>query len=270
MFVLMDLRDAPFNETSGDAAQASADSRHWARGRIEGQQAVLDELGRMALNIARVVEGEVMAVAAQSREPEGVDSVPAAERKAILNGLGLTFTHVSRAIRLTFLLQSKLTQQLERLEGMEQGSAQEVARKKALARKAFEFTRKARIQLVVERVAQGEHPGDGEIVDRFVDEACERMRDDDGFGKLLAGPVSEAIDYLCRQLGLSPDWHKLTQTAWAQEEIRSGKVGSPLAAATRPSAPPPDESGQAFREVGDTLRIVIPPLPPQKPRRRSG
>src|SRR5690242_10238192 len=79
-----------------DAPQ-SADER--LRVRIERQLQVLDELAAMGLEVARAVERQAKAVESEA----GAQVVAAAWAKA------------SRALRLTVLLQSRLTQQLHLL-----------------------------------------------------------------------------------------------------------------------------------------------------------
>ena len=90
-----------------------------------------------------------------------------------------------------------------------------------------ESGRQDHIERVIERVARAEHD-DESTVERLVSEAAERLDDRDVYGDLTDRPVSEIIEQICRDLGLSPDWTILAKETWAREEMQSGEVGAPL------------------------------------------
>ena len=132
---------------------------------------------------------------------------------------------------MTLLLQSKLIRELQFREASQ-------ARDAARAETDRSEDRKARVEQIVERVAeaQGEAP---EAVERLVEEAAERLDRDDIYGDVLSKPVSEIVARICQDLGLDPDWPRLAQEAWARAEIESGAAGSPLAVFRRD----PDREG---------------------------
>src|SRR5207244_1785388 len=87
--------------------------------------------------------------------------------------------------------------------------------------------RKARVRRILDRVIEAEI-GDEAEGGRLAAEARERLEHDDIYGDVLARPVGEIIALICRDLGLSPDWSRLAEEAWAQEEIARGQAQSPF------------------------------------------
>jgi hypothetical protein len=77
---------------------------------------------------------------------------------------------------------------------------------------------KFRVERIVERVARAACGDDDDRIDRLVAEAGERLDDDDIYGDLLAHSVGELVALICRDLGLDPDWGRLSQEAWARAE----------------------------------------------------
>jgi hypothetical protein len=79
---------------------------------------------------------------------------------------------------------------------------------------------------IVRRLANKQHRPD--YTDRIGREARDWLEDENLYGDILAHPVSEIIDWICRDLGLSPDWVQLAKEAWAQDELAGEAVGYPL------------------------------------------
>jgi chorismate mutase len=130
-------------------------------------------------------------------------------------------------VRLTHVLQASLIKDLQALD--ERGTLRQNAAR--AERRKLEDARKARVERIVERVIQAEFEDkDEDEIDRLAEEACERLEHDDIYGDLMARPVSEIIALVCRDLGLAPDWSRLAEEAWAQEEIDSGVAAAPLMA----------------------------------------
>jgi hypothetical protein len=148
---------------------------------------------------------------------------------ADLDVAALAYARVSRAVRLTLMLQSKVAEATQIAIADAQAAAGKPERPPPAPPHPFDV-RKARVERVVERLAQAEHPDD---VDRVLDlayEASERLDDEDVYGDLLDRPMSEIVARLCKDLGLSPDWSELAQELWAKAEIATGEPGWPLAA----------------------------------------
>jgi hypothetical protein len=187
---------------SDEAPECAIRTEDWARALIARQ---LDGLGRLAevgLTIAGALERQVTA-----EEP---DEGP---RAIVLADISLAYERVARAVRMTFALQSRL---IADLQALDRGTGLDAT------------GRKERVGRIVGRVVEaGEH--DFHTARSLVKEARERLEHDDIYGDVMSKPVSELIDQICRDLGLSPDWEGLAQEAWAREEMEGGSAGSPLA-----------------------------------------
>jgi len=193
-----------------------------ARGLIERQLWVLGRLAEAGLNVALAIERQAMAAAdAGAGDPE---AAPAG--RVVEGDIALAYSRAARAVRLTVALQAKL---IKDLQALDEGLARKRRGDQVNASRALEASqaaRKARVERIVERVIQAETFDEGEV-DRLTEAAYERLDHDEIYGDLLARPVSEIITLVCRDLGLSPDWSRLAEEAWAQEEIESGVAGSP-------------------------------------------
>ena len=123
-------------------------------------------------------------------------------------------------MRLTIALESRLIQDLQALDEVAErhlkGGRGNAAR-----------DRKARVRRILDRVIDAEI-GDEAEGNRLAAEARERLEHDDIYGDVLTRPVGEIIALICRDLGLSPDWSRLAQEAWAQDEIAGGPAQSPF------------------------------------------
>jgi hypothetical protein len=178
--------------------------------RIERQLAMLDALAAAGVQAAREVGRQADA-----------GQTPAAE-------ISLAYARVSRAVRLAIMLQSQLVEALETRDARIQKAVEDAEDRQA-------DSRKGRLGRIVERLAVQAHPADALEVERVVREADERLDDMDLYGDLLARPMSEIVARICKDLHLDPDWTRLAEELWAQEEIASGDVGAPfLALAERP------------------------------------
>jgi hypothetical protein len=186
-------------------------------GAVPRQVQLLGELAELGLDIARAI--------ARQASGQSVEAV-------VEGDVALAYARVSRAVRLTLMLQAKLIEEF-------QAAADEAAEVKA--RLAPAYRAKARVEAIVERVAESAH--DEDTVDRLISEAAERLDDEDLYGDLLERPLSELVARICKDLGLEPDWAELAGELWAVREVRSGEVGWPLAG-PRLSATSPAYSGR--------------------------
>jgi hypothetical protein len=178
---------------------------------MDRQLAVLGRLAEAGLNLAIGIEQ-------QATTP---DTLP---------DIALAYARVSKAVRLTVALQSKVIQDIQALN--EVANRYRISDDKKAAR-----DHKARVERLLDRVIEAE-ASDADEGDRLSGEASERLEHDDIYGDLQKYSTGEIIARVCRDLGLDPDWSQWAQEAWAQEEVRSGAAGSPFAALgwTAPSA----------------------------------
>jgi hypothetical protein len=249
----MSLQTQPFT----DPCDAPEDQ---ARPLIDDQLLLLGRLAEVGLNIALAVERQATGKLEIGEAPVAAD-------------VSLAYARVSRAVRMTIALQSKLIAEQRALEADEPPPQTPL------------YIRKARVERIVERVIKAEHEGADaealeETLDRLVIEAGERLDDEDVYGDVLTRPMSEVLAQICKDLGLSPDWPSLAQEPWAQAEISSGEAGWPLAQSREPfpprgggsSNPKPHPGSHLPPLRGEVVRSPPPPppphtSPPRRPRR---
>ena len=215
---------------------------------FERQLWILGRLAEAGLNIVLAIEHQALGSAPPPdapAEPAPSDTPADTPANDLFQGdLALAYARASRAVRMTIALQSRLIDEAGERKRAAKSSAGYAAMIEGPARKA-------RIERIVERVAQAELGGATETIERLVGEAAERLHEGDVYGDIMARPVSEIVDAICRDLGLHPDWARLAQEGWAQDEIASGAVGPPLAANLSPSSShPPSSPSHALRPEG--------------------
>ena len=203
-----------------------SDPAAYAGSVIRRQIARLDALADCGLAMAKEIERRTV-----QAPPEG-EAAPPPET------LAMAFSRVARAVRMTALLQARLLKEMD--EGARRAAydrrfapppvPEPVVIDDAEIDAALNdpaFVHKLRVERIVERVARAAHDDD-DAVDRLIAEAGERLDDEDLYGDVLARPVGELVSLICRDLGLDPDWERLSQEAWAIEEMASGVAGSPF------------------------------------------
>jgi len=226
-------------------APAPAQTQHQElaelRAVMDRQLVVLGRLAEAGLNLAIGVEQQ--ATGAPQEAPPN---------------LALAYARVSRSMRLTLALQSKVIKDIQAL------SEAAHRHRTADANKAAR-DHKDRIARVLDRVI-GVEVDDADEVDRLAEEACERLEHDDIYGDLQQYSTGEIIARVCRDLGLAPDWSRWAEEAWTKDEVRRGAAGSPFAMLNW-TAPP------AFQTAADPdpsplrphrLDLPITPLIPAK------
>ena len=208
-------------------APTDSAEQDWTRPLVERQLQMLGELAEIGLEVARAVE----------RQAKTAGSEVDAQR------LAMAYARAARALRMTIALQARLIDDL--------GARQDAAtRKRAVAEQADDDalavrqeTHKVRVVGIVERVIEAVRQDlDFDEVSRLVLKAETLLDDEDLYDDVLSRPIGELVARICRDLGLSPDWPRLAEEAWAKKEIESGVQGAPFARwMGKPSAraPPP-------------------------------
>jgi len=198
----------------------------WERALLDRQLERLDQLADMGMALA----GEIQRRATASDPDTNITHA------------AMDFARVSRAVRMTLALQSRLVRDFKTPIKAGSGKAANDGDDEDVRWEVVwenepptRDQQRAEAQRIVRGV--GEDCGlDAETVERLETEAGERLERDDIYADILARPLSEIVADLCRDLGLSPDWSRLVQQDWAKEEIEDGKVGWPL-------RPPPQSGG---------------------------
>jgi hypothetical protein len=219
----------------------------WERALLDRQLERLDQLADMGLALA----GEIQRRAA------------AAAPDADITHAAIDFARVSRAVRMTLALQSRLVRDFK--TPIKAGSAKAENDDEDVQWEVVwepepptRDQQRHQARRVVRRV--GEDCGlDAETVERLDAEATERLERDDIYADILKRPFSEIVADICRDLGLSPDWSRLAGEDWARAEMKSGKVGWPF---TSPIAEAMAGSGQSH--------AIDPDGPPADPGEKPG
>jgi hypothetical protein len=162
---------------------------------VERQLEALGELVGIGLKIARGIERAV--------DGEG-DRAPSL---ADLNAAAMAYARVSRAVRQTVMLQSRLQ------EAPEAG--------RAPAERAGAL--KARLNRILRRAIQDTH-GERETIERLCAEAAERL-ERESFDEAFGRPVVEIVADICRALGLKPNWERLADDINAADAFAAGEAG---------------------------------------------
>jgi hypothetical protein len=209
----------PAASAAVDIDPALAEAAGEPRAVIVRQLQVLGELAELGLDIARAIARQA-ATEAPGEAPAEMPGETTRAPQVVKGDVSLAYARVARAVRLTIALQSRLLQDLRALDEVAErhlhGGRSNTARE-----------RKARVRRILDRVIDAE-VGDAAEGDRLAGEVRERLENDDIYGDVLARPVGEIVAMICRDLGLSPDWVRLAEEAWAQDEIAGGQAGSPF------------------------------------------
>jgi hypothetical protein len=189
----------------------------WERALLDRQLEALGRLADMGMAIAAAIERRATA------EDAGSD--------ADLRHASMDFARVSRAVRMTYALQSRLIADFKGrpearpVEAEEPYSGPIDVLWEGESRGGV--IQRRQMRGIVRRVAQAADL-DGEAMERLVREAGERLEDDDVHEILMTRPTGEVLALICADLGLEPDWDRLSQEGWAQGEIARRPPGSPF------------------------------------------
>lgn len=212
--------------TPDDASAETAHARR--RGLLDRQLERLDQL-----------------IAAGMDMVEGLAAQAAGGPRVVEGDVVLAYSRASRAVRMAILLQSRLVAEPEaKAEAQTPAPGEDAPGAIGLRwlepEEMFEewtSARRERVEQIVEGVARRER-GDDDAAERLGREAVERLERDDIYGAVLTRPISELVADICRHLGLTPDWPRLSRQPWAQRERAGGAVGGPLKDYAAGPAPP--------------------------------
>ncbi|HVY34383.1 MAG TPA: hypothetical protein VG960_08170 [Caulobacteraceae bacterium] len=217
-------------QTATVAVPTSAAVGDMARALLERQLGILGQLAEGGLEIARAIEREATQAGSAKRAPKGVGA-----------HIPMAYARVSRAVRMTILLQSQLITDLQTLEAKAAQAAAQANSLNGTQRVCREHDQQRRIGRIVGRIALADDKAHGEA-NRLARETVERLEQDELYGDILTRPFSEIVAQICNDMGLEPNWPQLAEEAWAKAELNTGAAAAPLAAAmakTAQARPPP-------------------------------
>jgi hypothetical protein len=267
-------RSTPYDEdpdADGSAPRAPA----WAEEHLE----VLRDLRDMGMTLARTLTRQVVAQAEadEARAAAGEVACEPPRRVAAVDP-ALSFSRISRAVRLTLALEARTHQAIEDAARRGAVANDHVAADgdlagpidyAGIARSIQEHVRVGRdfeIRRAVEETIEASRD-DLDEVERLKDELKERLREDEVFDGRGIWPIGETISLICQDLGLTPDWDRWANQGWARREAEESPRGSPYATVERPPDPGRSNGTDLYRRARG-----LPPLegpPPLRARTAS-
>ena len=181
--------------------------------RVEHRLRLLDDLAEMAMKLASRVTERALAEDAVSAEAAAGEAPPdfAADDLAKL----------SRAVRLTLDLAGRLEETLARLRAGEisvrAARQQEHEDRVSRARNQRDTAVRDKVAEQVRMVIFSESESETESSD-LLDALEERLSDDIVYIDVEDQPLREAVERLCGDLGLKPDWSRWTDDGWPEHD----------------------------------------------------
>jgi hypothetical protein len=188
-------------------------SMPWARAMRQGHIDVLGELIDMGMTLSRAI----------IRQATEADAAPVFQ-----GNLDLAFSRVTLAVRRTVALRERLMTDLEAWEATAARGALQAEWDQDCLDEAAETVSRERVKRIVKRAIETDRQGDWDTK-RLCEDAEERLEDSDIYGDMADRPFSEIVAQICQDLGVTPDWSRMAQEAWAREEMEHGPIGAPLA-----------------------------------------
>jgi hypothetical protein len=185
--------------------------------RVEHRLALLDELADIAMEMARGVAEHSRAVKGAAAESAKAGATPAAHDFGADN-----FSKLSRAVRLTLDLAGRLEETLRALRSGE-AKIHEARRQKREARDlsaSIERSEAAQERVVeqVKMVIAREAESEGDSCDLLA-ALDERLNDDIDYIDIDSRPLREAVERICGDLDLKPDWSRWTDAGWPEDPV---------------------------------------------------
>jgi len=216
----------------------------WAEEHLE----VLRDLRDMGMTLARTLTRQVVAQAEADEAQVAAGEIAPAPRRGAVVDPALSFSRISRAVRLTLALEARVHQTIEGAGAAKDGAADDDAAADD-APGAIDYAGIAQhYRSAVHAIIHGE--ADHEIrraveetieaacddvddVERLRDELKERLDEDEVFEGRNHWPIGETIALICQDLGLDPDWDRWATRGWARKEAQESPPGSPYATVER-------------------------------------
>jgi hypothetical protein len=231
---------------------ASAEAPDPAVLRAERRLRMLEKLAQMEMELAEALQRQAIA-AASPAPPAPLPAPDAAATSATgaapdtVDDLSAAFARIARSLRLTLALQARAEEQLRALLAGE-AARLEVRRAAASRREAEEAgARSDRHRNEVERLVReaAEREVEDEAALEGVLEALEeRLDDDEAYWELDRMTLREAVERLCGDLELAPDWSRWEGGGWTPEPPFSRSRFSIWARPSRTPLRPDDDAVQ--------------------------
>src|SRR5579859_2786230 len=204
--------------------------------RVEHRLALLDELADIAMEMARGVAEHSRTVKAAAAQAAKAGATPEAHDFGADD-----LAKLSRAVRLTLDLAGRLEESLRALRSGE-AKIHEARRQE---RQACDLSasieraeaRKERVIEQVHMVIAREAESEGDSCDLLA-ALDERLNDDIDYINIDERPLREAVERICKDLDLKPDWSRWTDDGWPEDPLAVLGVRPPWSPFNRPSRTP--------------------------------
>ena len=228
-------RTAPEPDDPADRAEAPACAAEARRAR---QLAMLQELAEIGMQVARAVRDEALAPV----EPAEMDAPKPASRFGG-GDLGLVYSRVARAVRLTLALETRVAEEIEQAR-----DEQERTRLEAI-RKAAERRRPEIRGYVADAIEADVLEGGGSDyeIEQLLEDLDERLDEGAYDAALTEAPVAELVARICADFGVTPDWSLWEDQDWAIAHVKAQAAGDNGAEGWRDLAPSPGPTSPDVR-----------------------
>jgi len=279
----VDPTQRKFSASPTDSANADAAAEPCALGWAAEHLEVLRDLRQMGMTLARSLTRQVVAqTEADEARAEAGEAVSESPRRGALVDPALSFSRISRAVRLTLSLEARTHQVIEDAarrgavanddDASDKGASDDGAngpidyegigrRIRAGVERLMDYDIRRAVEDTIE--AASDAP---EEMDRLKDELAERLREDEVFAERFDWPIGEAVALICQDLGLEPDWDRWVMRGWARGEAQQSPPGSPYATVERPLDPERPTGTEKYRQARGLPPLEEPlPVRPMSP-----
>jgi hypothetical protein len=193
--------------------------------RAELRLQVLQEVVQIGMRVARALERLTLAAADAVDAPAAPDAAEAPDSRApspvtIAFGASAALDRISRSVRLTVALEARAEEQLRALLAGEAHKAEArrvAARDRAHAEAVAQSSHhRHEVERLVHEAAEREAE-DEEALDSILEALEERLDHDEAYWDLDDMPVREAVERLCADLELTPDWSRWENEGWTPQ-----------------------------------------------------
>jgi hypothetical protein len=223
--------------------------------RAEQRLRMLEKMARLEMELAEALQRQ--AIAAANPTPPAQPNAAAASRRGTAPGtaddLSAAFARIARSLRLTLALQARAEEQLRALLAGEAAKVEvrraEASRRAAEEERARSDRHRNEVERLVGEAAEREAE-DEAALDGVLEALEQRLEQDDAYWDLDQMPLREAVERLCADLELTPDWSRWDGEGWTPEPSFSRSRFSPWA---RPSRTPLGPCHDGAPQVGAVL-----------------
>jgi hypothetical protein len=212
----------------------SAETPAPAIARAERHLRMLEKLAQLEIELAEALQRQ--ALAAANPAPPASPDADARSTPNSANDLSAAFARIARSLRLTLALQARAEEQLRALLAGEAAKVEvrraEASRREAAEARARSEHHRSEVERLVQEAAEREAE-DEEALESVLEALEERLNDDEAYWDLDQMPVREAVERLCDDLELAPDWSRWEGEGWTPKPPFSRFRFSPWACRSR-------------------------------------